>query len=302
MSGATPSPSLLEDLRELGLDVLGELRAERLDEHLDARLPDVVAPAVFVVDAQDGLEVGEQLRPRQELARDRADDRRAAHAAADAHLEAQLAGRVAHDLQADVVPGGRSAVFAAAVDGDLELARQRGELRVKARPLAHDFAERPRIGDLVGGDAGEAVGGDVADAVAAGLDAVHADLGELVHHVGGALERDPVELDVGARREVAVAAVVGARDVRERAQLRRRQRAVRNRDARHRRVALHVPAVLAPHVAEVVAAQRAGEVTLQLVAELARAGADEVAVEVVVLVHGRQARSRECTDGTPSRE
>ena len=189
-------------------------------------------------------------------------------------------------LQPDVVPAGRRAVFLRAVDGDLELARQRGELGVQARPLAHDFAERPRVGNLVGGDAGQRIGGDVADAVAAGLDAMHADLGQLVHHVGGALQRDPVELDVGARREVAVAAVVGARDSRQPAQLRAAQFAVRDRDPGHRRVALDVPAVLPPHVAEVVGAERAGQVALELVAELRGALRDEAAVEVVVVVHG----------------
>jgi NTE family protein len=47
-------------------------------------------------------------------------------------------------------------------------------------PLAQDFAVRPRIDDLVGGDAGQRIAGDVADAVAAGLDAVQVDLGQPV--------------------------------------------------------------------------------------------------------------------------
>ena len=49
---------------------------------------------------------------------------------------------------------------------------------------------------------------------------------------------------------------------------RRGQRAVRHGDARHRRVALDVPAVLQAQRAELVVAQLAGEVALQLVAEL----------------------------------
>ncbi len=52
-----------------GLDLLAEAPdAERLDEHLDARLVDVVAPAMAVVHAQDRFEVGEELRQRQEFA------------------------------------------------------------------------------------------------------------------------------------------------------------------------------------------------------------------------------------------
>ena len=64
------------------------------------------------------------------------------------------------------------------------------------------------------------IGGDVADAVARGLDGVHLDLGQRGQDVRHVLELDPVELDVLARREMAVAAVVLARDVGKLAQLR----------------------------------------------------------------------------------
>jgi hypothetical protein len=138
----------------------------------------------------------------------RADDRRAAHAAAHQHLEADLAGGVLQQLQADVVPGDGGAVLVRAGDGDLELARQEGEFRVQRAPLAQDLAVGPRVHHLVGRDAGQRVAGDVADAVAAGLDAVHVDLGQQVHHVGAARQRDPVELQVLARGEVAVAAAL----------------------------------------------------------------------------------------------
>jgi len=43
---------------------------------------------------------------------------------------------------------------------------------------------------------------------ARGLDAVHVDLGQQVHHVGGLDQRDPVVLHVLARGEVGIAAVV----------------------------------------------------------------------------------------------
>ena len=223
-------------------------------------------------------------------------------------------------LQADVVPAQRRAVFRGAVDGDLELARQEAELRVQRGPLADDFAERARIGDLVGRDARELLGRDVADGIAAGLDAVHAHAGEQLHHLGALHERDPVELHVGARGEVAVAVleirchrraaghghlaqlqllglrvaqqlriglVVFARDLRQHAQLRDRQLAVGHRDARHRGVALDVPAVLQAQRAKLVLAQLAGVVALQLVAVLGGAVRDELLVEFVVLVHVR---------------
>ena len=101
-----------------------------------------------------------------------------------------------------------------------------------------------------------------------GLDRVHLDRRELGEDVGHVLELRPVELDVLARGEVAVAAVVLARDVRELAQLRRRQQAVRNRDAQHRRMLLDVQAVLQAQRPELVLGQLAGEKAARLVAKL----------------------------------
>ncbi len=175
----------LDDLAEFLIDLVDEVLALGLHEDLDARLPGVVAAAVAVVDADHGFQVVHQLVPGQELAQHRADGGRAAHAAAHAHLEAQLAGLVLEQLQAHVVPAQRGAVFLGTADGDLELARQEAELGVQRAPLAQDFGEGAGVGDLVDGDARQRVAVDVADAVAAGLDAVQADAGQQVHHVGG---------------------------------------------------------------------------------------------------------------------
>ena len=275
----------LEDVAEFLVHVVDELLPLGLHEDLDARLVHVVAPAVAVVHAHDGLDEDQHLLPRQELGHHRADDRRTAHAAARQHLEAGFAGVVLQQLQADVVPGDGGAVLLGAAHRDLELARQEGELGMQRAPLAQDLAVRARVHDLVRGHAGEAVARDVADAVAAGLDAVHVHRGQQLHHVGGARQRDPVELAVLAGREVRVAAVEFAGDARQHAQLRRGQLAVRDGDARHRRVALDVPAVLQPQRPEFVVAQGAGEVALQLVAELRRALSDELLVEFGVGVH-----------------
>ena len=58
--GSVSTPPL--HLGELGLDLLADLLDARLvDEDLDARLVLVVAPAIAVVDAQDALEIGEQV-------------------------------------------------------------------------------------------------------------------------------------------------------------------------------------------------------------------------------------------------
>ena len=133
------------------------LLALGLDQDLDARLVDVVAPAVAVVDAHDRPRCKTRICCHGRNSRTHgADDRRAAHAAADPDLEADLAGVVLQQLQADVVPAGRGAVLGGAADGDLELARQEGELGVQRAPLAQDLAVGARVDDLVGGDAGEA--------------------------------------------------------------------------------------------------------------------------------------------------
>ena len=85
---------------------------------------------------------------------------------------------------------------------------------------------------------------------------------------------------------MAVAAVVGARDVRELPELRRRHEAVRDRDAQHVRVQLHVEAVLQAQRLELVLGDLAGQAAGDLAAELVGAVGDDAAVVVVVLVHG----------------
>jgi hypothetical protein len=114
---------------------------------------------------------------------------------------------------------------------------------------------------------------------------VHVGLGQHVHRVGCARQRDPVELGVGAGGEVQVAAVELGGDLGELAQLAAGQFAVGHGDARHRRMALDVPAVLQAQRAEVVVAQLARQVALELVTELCGTGAYKLAVEFGVLVH-----------------
>ena len=130
------------------------------------------------------------------------------------------------------------------------------------------------------------VGRDVADAVAAGLDGMHLDARQIGQDIGHALERRPVELDVLARGEMAVAAIVGARDVRQHAQLPGRQQAVRNRDPQHRREALDVQAVTQPQRPEFILAELAGQKAPGLVAKLRHPFVDQGLVDLIVSVHG----------------
>ena len=140
---------------------------------LDARFELVIAAPDGVVDLQDGLNVGKQVRLGQKVADDRSDHRGAPEPAADRDLVADLSDSVADDADADVVRAGHGAVDRGTAYRDLELARQESELRVIRRPLPEQLSGRAGIGDLVSGRAGEMVGGDVANTVPGGLDRVH---------------------------------------------------------------------------------------------------------------------------------
>ena len=222
------------------------LDPQRVDQDLDARLVLVVPASLQVVDAHDRLDVGEEVTVGKERAQHLADDRRASEPAADQDLEAAPPVGVRDEPQADVVRLGDGAVAQRSGHRDLELARQVGELRVQGRPLAQQLAVRAGIGDLVGRDAGQVVAGDVAYAVAAGLNGVHVHRGEIGEDVRHPFQGGPVELDVLARGEVAVAAVVARGDRGEHPQLRRRQDAVGDRHPEHRSEPLDVEPVHQP--------------------------------------------------------
>ena len=228
----------------------------------------------------------------QEGADGLADHRGAPQPAADDDLEARLAGRIAAHVQADVVdPHGR-AVARRAGDRDLELARQERELGVQARPLADGLGVDARVLDLVGRGAGVVVGGHAAEAVAAGLDGVHLDLGQFGQDVGHVLQPEPVELDVLARGDVAVALVVAPRNPRQGAHLPGREGAVGNGDPQHVGVELQIEPVQQAQGAELVLREFAAQAPGDLAAELRNPLEDQRPVEFVVSVHGFNLSSR----------
>ena len=157
---------------------------------------------------------------------------------------------------------------------------------MQGRPLPDDLGIDARVRDLVGGDAGVLVGGGVAQAVAARLDRVHLDLGELGQDIGHLLETHPMELDVLARGEMAVAPVIDPRDAGELPELPRGEHAIGNGDAQHVGVELQIEPVHEPERPELLLAELAGEPPRHLVAELGDALVDEALVEFVVAVHG----------------
>ena len=245
----------------------------------------IVAPALAIVGPQDRLQVGEQARHRQELADRRRDVRHPPQAAPDHHLEAQRAVAGALQVQADVVGLGRRAVLRRRGHRDLELARQPAELRMHRRPLADRLGPRPRVIDFLGRRAGIGVGRDVADAVAAGLDGVHVHLRQVVEDVRRVAELDPVQLQVGARGEVAVALVIGPRDPGQFAQLRRVDRAIGNGDPQHIGVELQIEAVAQAQGLELFLVELAGQPPRHLAAELRAAVGQDILVDRIVPVH-----------------
>jgi hypothetical protein len=113
-------------------------------------------------------------------------------------------------------------VFDGTVDGDLEFARQVSKFRMERRPLPDQLGVGTWIDQFVKRDAGELVGGRVANTISGRLDRVHFHAGQIGQNVGHRFEFRPVVLDILARGEVGVAAVVFARDQCEHPQLRGR--------------------------------------------------------------------------------
>ena len=256
-----------------------------MHEDLDARLVDVVATAMLVIDAHRRFEIGEQVRGRDTFADELPDDRRAALASTNPDVIDIRARRILADDDADVVHLDRGAILWRRRHGNLELAREVREFRMERRPLADDLGPDARILDFVSRGTGEMIRCHVANAVAAGLDRMHLDRGELtqdLRHVG---KTRPVILQVLARREMAIALVELARDVGELVQLARRQRAIGNGHAQHVGVELQVDAVHEPQRLELVFGHLARKAACHLAGELQDALVHRALVKFVVAIH-----------------
>ena len=273
-------------LQPLVLDFLCEfLDAEFMHQDLDARLVDVVAAAVLIVDAQDRLDIAQEIAAGHERLDRLADERRAAEPAADQHLESGFAFGVLVQPQADIVNLDRGAIMRRGGDREFELARQEREFRMQRGVLPQQLRPDAGILDLARRHAGPLIRGDVAGVVARGLHGVNADLGEIGQRIRQFGELDPVELDVLPGGEMAVAAVVAPRHMRQPPQLLRRQRAVGDRHPEHIGVQLQIDAVLQPQHLEFVLGEFAGQPALHLIAKFLNAFVDQRAVEFVICVH-----------------
>ena len=127
-----------------------------------------------------------------------------------------------------------------------------------SRPLADDFAVRPRVVDLIGRDTGKMVGRDIAYAVTAGLNRMHLDSGQVGQHVRHIFELGPVVLNVLAGREMTIATVVLACQVRQHAQLACGEQSVGHCHPQHRCVCLNIKPVAQAQRLEFIFAELAG--------------------------------------------
>ena len=187
----------------------------------------------------------------------------------------------------DVVDAGQRAVGVGAGERGLDLARHQLRRRV-AHEVAHVGADvRRRVPQLVVADAGPRVGGHVAHGVAAALAAGEPGVGDLADQLRHVAQRDVVDLDVLARRDVGLVERRPPLDhVGERLHLLRRDAAPRELDAAHLDVglALAVDALLEAEADELVLGRVAGEELLGLVVEvveLALEDRDDVAGDVL---------------------
>ena len=127
-----------------------------------------------------------------------------------AELQAEVdAVRRARGDEADVVGVFQHRHLAAAVEGDVELARQAVHLAVIEDVVMHRAAQRPRVDQLLRVDAGGRAAGDVADIVGARAARGEAERLHGEQQVDRMVGRDLADLQVGARRHVGIAAAEG---------------------------------------------------------------------------------------------
>ena len=157
----------------------------------------------------------------------------APEAAAGPEREAALRRPAALRVGADVVDRHLRAVERAALDGDLELARQREVERIEEEVVVDGEDVGCDVERLVWMDARIGAARDVANAVGAGAARADADGEQRLVHVDDLLERHPVDLDVLARRDVRDAAAIAVGDVGHDVELLRGEQAPGNLDALH---------------------------------------------------------------------
>ena len=123
----------------------------------------------------------------------------------DAGLEALAAGHLGRN-EADVVRVLEHGNATAAIEGDVELARQAVHLAMIEDVMMHGAAQRPRIVELLRIYAGGRAAGDVADIVGARAARGQSEILHCQQEVDRGLRGNFTDLQVGPRRHVGIAA------------------------------------------------------------------------------------------------
>src|SRR6185312_13395 len=111
-----------------------------------------------------------------------------------------------HRAQPDIVDLALNAIFVAAtIEGELEFSGQALDKGIAHERVGGALRIGTHIEDLIGGDAGPNAGSNVADGVEASLTVGHPDIGEQVHEIRHARERNEMILHVLAGRDMAPA-------------------------------------------------------------------------------------------------
>ncbi len=239
---------VLELLAEPRLDALAHaVGADRVDHELEPRLhPRDAVAQVFRPHRGDRAEDLVRVLLGDEDAHVLRDPRHRREAAADVDGEALAAVVGDRPDQRDAVDLGRVAPVGARGDRILVLPRQVRPVGVAVEEVGGRIDDRRRVEELVGGDALHGAAGDVADGVAAAAGRRLAGGLEVGEDVGELRELEPVELDVLAGRELAVAAAVEVRGLADRAELGGRELPGRHLHAQHERPDLRLVVVEAP--------------------------------------------------------
>src|SRR5207253_4554615 len=166
-------------------------------------------------------------------------------AAADADGEA-LPSLVDDADERDAVDLRRVAAVGAGGDRVLVLPRQVAEVGVAVEVASRLLDDRRAIEELIGVEALDGTAGDVADRVAAAAGGGEPRRVEVAEDLRQRAELEPVELDVLARRELAVAVSPPVRGLADRAQVLRCQDAARELDPEHERPDLRLVVVEPP--------------------------------------------------------
>jgi len=216
------------------------LVAPAVEEVLETRLLAVGAIAVFQEDAQDGVghlhaAVGrdDDTAVAGEVAV--AGDAAEAQPEPDARRDG-VALPHPHRGEADVVRVLEDAHRAAAVEADVELARQPVQLAVVEDVVVERARERTGVDELLRIDAGGGAAGDVAHVVGAGAARDDAELVQRGEDLDAVFGGDAAELEVGARRHVREPDAEPLGELGDAAELVRGDYAARQPQAAHERL------------------------------------------------------------------